>query len=563
MGMNPPESAKSPEALTDEPEQTSSSGARFGLVLGIITFLMLVSFGTGDYCAAVGLRDPDTCWLLALGRFMFQHGVIPNTDPFSYTFALQNQPFVMYQWLAELAYYSLYKWFWLTGLLAANAFVLGVSFVGVPALLFRRLHTPIKTGAVLLVLMLLSTRTRFLVRPEVPSYALFVVWLYLILIWRQPKRVIGCSDASKLLSKRDLAFVVSLFFVMILWANFHITFIYGFLVLALLIGADLIENLLHRRPIRPAFVPVVIALLATGVASCINPQGPGLLAYVPTLLTSSSNQFVGEVQPTSWQDFGEPVYQKYMIPFAILFIASVLVLIYTTVKVEVARSAPQMQSKGLATFLSHQDWYSILIISFVFVSALSSRRAVAFAAILLLIQCVYMLGRLHEMKAPANGQPYPKGRLIDWKSMALLLGTGLTAASAAYLQTLREPPSLPMNSQLFTVPAYALEALSKYPQHGRLLNDAQYGDLLIWYLPEKIPVFIDTRFGMYGGKLSSDYFRMTNCLMGFKTVLNDYQFDWAFLPASSQLADYLRHDRPWKEIYNDKVAAIFRHNPAQ
>lgn len=53
----------------------------------LLLFLFSV-FALGVVIAGTGLHDPDTCWLLALGRYIVRHHALPDTDPFSFTFAL-------------------------------------------------------------------------------------------------------------------------------------------------------------------------------------------------------------------------------------------------------------------------------------------------------------------------------------------------------------------------------------------------------------------------------------------------------------------------------------------
>jgi hypothetical protein len=546
MGMNPKES----EAPLTKRQDESGNGQRQlsdgKLNLVVFIGLALLCFAIGDYSANIALRDPDTCWLLALGRCIFREGALPASDPFSYTFAEQNQPFVVYQWLAALAYYAVYKGGRLIGLITANGCLIGASALGVPTLMFWRMKTPLKTAAIILIVALLSVRTRFFVRAEVPSYALFFVWLYLLNSWK----VWSQSNQQSFTSKRNLAFTLSLSLVMLLWANCHITFVYGFLALGLLLISEIIGLVLKRKPILPAVAPLLVAGAVTLLTSLINPKGPGLLAYVPTLIFSGSNRFVGEVQPTEWLDFAEPVYQKYMVPFGVLLSGAIALFVFNLFK--------SWRRNSGHKWIECLDWYSLMVLGFVIYSTASSRRAVAFGAIFLLYQCAYMLRRCHQDSEAALTAPVSEPYLSRGKVALILCATSLVTGLGAYLKAVQVPPSLPQNSQAFKVPVDALELLAKYPQPGRLFNDAQYGDLLIWYLPKKMPVFIDTRFGMYGSKLSAEYFDITNCEPGFDKLIDQYAFDWAFVPATTALAQYFRDHHDWTELYRDDTAAIFR-----
>jgi hypothetical protein len=51
-------------------------------------------------------NDGDVSWHIATGRWILEHGRIPTTDPFSFTWA--GKPWVPIEWLAEVIYASAY-----------------------------------------------------------------------------------------------------------------------------------------------------------------------------------------------------------------------------------------------------------------------------------------------------------------------------------------------------------------------------------------------------------------------------------------------------------------------
>src|SRR2546423_14826333 len=57
--------------------------------------------------AAVPPLDPDLWWHLANGRLMLAAQAIPHADV--YSFSAAGQPWVMHEWLADLAMYLLFK----------------------------------------------------------------------------------------------------------------------------------------------------------------------------------------------------------------------------------------------------------------------------------------------------------------------------------------------------------------------------------------------------------------------------------------------------------------------
>src|SRR5271170_4199359 len=76
-----------------------------------VTLLVLGSVYFGLCFAVRGLVTADTCWLLALGRKMWESHQVPQSDPLSFTLPLAAAigmplPYVPHQWLAEMLFYA-------------------------------------------------------------------------------------------------------------------------------------------------------------------------------------------------------------------------------------------------------------------------------------------------------------------------------------------------------------------------------------------------------------------------------------------------------------------------
>ncbi len=165
--------------------------ALVGGILGqgcLVVFLFCILV-IGAWVAGAGFHDPDTCWLLALGRIIFEHHGLPTTDPFSYTFALAPaKPFVMYQWLTELLLFVAFKFAGLIGILCFVALAVHVGFVIAPLFVFDRLNLSRLRSFWLIALAFASASFHLLVRPEIFSYAALSLWLALITWMRSDTR---------------------------------------------------------------------------------------------------------------------------------------------------------------------------------------------------------------------------------------------------------------------------------------------------------------------------------------------------------------------------------------
>ena len=538
------------DCLTEVPANEAGSST-IVFVWGAICLLVWLGYKAGGHAAGIGLRDPDSCWVLAMGRYIFEHHMLPTADPFSYTLASQHQPYAVYQWLSELIYFCFYKLYKLKGLLLGHALLVSSTFVIAPLAIFMRMRAAMAPALIFVVLLLLSASFRFTVKSEIFSFSLLFVWLAILWEWR----VRAEENSAMGSSKQNLLFVASLFVVMLFWSNLHITFIFGFIILTLLLLSEAVHCVLRREAVGLKLNPLILGLIAAFLASLINPIGWQLWSYVPFVFFSPTHQFVPEMQPLSLADFRTPGSQVFLFPFLALFASSLYLVVR---RLQPAQVGQEGTSKAIRLTI-----FSPLIVGCAAVLALGARRAIPFAAILLLCDCAYLLKGMDKLDVKNSFADFENKlrQLFERKSVLIFSLIGLFSLHGAYSIIVKYPPSLPQSSDLMTVPAYAIEALAKKPLAGRVLNDVQYGDVLIWYLPGVVPVFIDTRFALYGGKLVKDYMTISTCAPGMEQLLQEYKFDWAFFPTDAPISKYLRTNNAWLEVYQDETASIFRHNP--
>ncbi len=57
---------------------------------------------------------------------------------------------------------------------------------------------------------------------------------------------------------------------------------------------------------------------------------------------------------------------------------------------------------------------------------------------------------------------------------------------------------LPQSGAAMKAPFDAIKFVGESPPVGKLFNDPQFGDVMIWKMPDPPKLFIDTRFDMYG-----------------------------------------------------------------
>jgi hypothetical protein len=59
--------------------------------------------------------DPDLWWHLRTGQLIVDTGLVPHSDPFSFTRA--GSPWVSHEWLSEVVFYEIWKFAGAVGLI--------------------------------------------------------------------------------------------------------------------------------------------------------------------------------------------------------------------------------------------------------------------------------------------------------------------------------------------------------------------------------------------------------------------------------------------------------------
>lgn len=540
------------------------------LLLGVC---LLFFFVVGFFVGGVGLHDPDTCWLLALGRYMFEHLSLPPTDPFSWTFELIQRgelvrivdpsgdpsagvretvagprQFIMYQWLAELIFYAAYKVAKLPGVLMFASLVLLNSFLLVPIRSAVKCGSPFAVAIVAALLAVVAGSFHFLVRPEIFSYLLLVLLLWFLASIEPPGSALApIEDNGRLSPWMAIAFALLL---MTLWANLHTGFICGVVVLFARPVLHLLEWIIWEKRHYPK-VDVVAwggkAFLLAVAGTLITPWGIRLWQYIPHLFFLPVNDRIVELRPLSVRDFHEYTYYPFLV---IAFISIVVQLLAAR-----SRVVPRAAS-GRAHW--NQLYGPISVIGWL-IAGFSCRRLIPFAALVLLAEALPVLAVIAAGNTPQMLRDIERKlrSMVDPTSLMWFVTAAILCLFGCYLVTSRVvPPEMPQSSKVFPAPANAIKFIRDNPLPGRLFNDPQYGDTLIWHLQPAPKVFIDTRFDMYGADLVRQYETIVGCKTGWRELIDRYKIDSVFLPIKAPLIEELTRVPGWKEIYRDEVAAI-------
>jgi len=478
----------------------------------ILFFALFLTFISGCFVAGSALHDPDTCWQLALGKLIFESSEIVRIDPFSYTFSAigAGHDFVMYQWLSNLIFYLTYKDAGLFGLLLLAAEIIVFSFIVLP--LIRAQSRTLLDWDVLLVVVIgtLTASFHFLVRPEIWSYLFLAVCV-----------VIACriERSNKNKARIDWRAIAAVFLTMLFWCNLHSGFVLGLLLFVIQAVCELAIN----RRLKPT---VALALGAGLIASLINPYGIQLWSYLPHLFFPLFNKYIVEIKPLGLTDLTTLTF----VPYVLLS----LITLY-----RISRLIQFQDIKSLC--------FPIATALICIGAGIASRRLVPFSAI---VQTMFMIELLQTTRAPK------RPLRMHVIAMALLMAASVIAG-VYWISTFKTIDiAIPQSSIVFHSPTKAIEHLKTSLPEGNLLNDPQFGDVMIWHMSPCPKLFIDTRFDMYGWQIVEDYHQMSECKGNFQTKLADYNIRWIFMRPQQKLVSYLRQSPNWKTVYEDDTAVV-------
>jgi hypothetical protein len=485
----------------DQPSTPINSSIRSHQIAQACVLIFLYAVPALVCIHSANVSDPDIWWHLRTGQWIQQHHAVPHTDFYSSTTA--GKPWAAYSWLFELLTFQLFSHLGLTGIVTYTAGMLLLITAAIHHLV-RRLQFDFTLGVLLTYAACFSFGHLYTPRPWLFTLLFFALELDILMHARRTGRL------------RELAWLPLLF---ALWANLHIQFIDGLVVLAIALA----ESLLFLRQakaqtktpslLRP--LPLAAALFACLLATLINPYGWHIYQVAFQLASQSGVlNIVTELQAMPFRDLSD----------------------YVLLLLTLACAAALAHSRRFLPF-------ETVLFAFAVIVSFRSQRDVWVMAI---AAAAILSSTLHgSRKAP---QHLPSGvtpLLILLASFAATLGFPAMHRNNATLNT-----QLAAN-----LPVQAVEAAKARGYTGTLFNDYNWGGYLIWSL--HLPVSIDGRAALYGDQ-AIDLSRNTwNAQPDWATDPQLLAAGLIITPLKSPLTQLLRIDPRFELTYQDKTAALF------
>uniref|UniRef100_Q07PD5 Glycosyltransferase RgtA/B/C/D-like domain-containing protein n=1 Tax=Rhodopseudomonas palustris (strain BisA53) TaxID=316055 RepID=Q07PD5_RHOP5 len=478
--------------MTIQAIHTSDAAPSKGFVLpllvgtGVLAFLLW----TGNDL----LQDSDLFWQIEVGRWILDHGAVPDADPFSFT--KLGAPWISSSWLAQVILALAMKAGWAGPVIVASL-AIAAAFAVFAGYLERHASALLTTVLVLAAFILVLPH--LLVRPHVLALPLLAGWF------------IGLIDAAD----RQRAPRWWLLIVLALWANLHGGFVLGLL----LIGPVGLEALRQAAPkLRLALALRWTAFgLGAVLACCATPYG------WHTLLAAGQILSLGEVLSTV-SEWTAADFSKFG-PFEASLLALLGVALW----------------RGLTL-----PWPRLLLVLGLIHMALAHVRSIESFA--LLVPLILAKPWSEQWLSRSRGPTPAKADVAPpvWAGVIVLFAIiGATIAAEPYLH------------YQFVATQIPAQALAAAQRHGatRILNGYIFGGYLI---SQKVPVFIDGRAELYGEKMVMDMFRASagRDVEALDRMIEEHHVDATMLPPSAAAVRLLDQRAGWRRLHADDVAVV-------
>jgi hypothetical protein len=469
-------------------------------VPGSLFFLVMIIYVVYPLSPTVFLRDGDSSWLIKTGLYIIDHLQLPRQDVI---FGNEiPRDWIHYQWGFKVLLGLAYKWAGLNGVVFCCAVLVAATVLLICYWLFETgFHGPsvVFVGLVSFRALLLYASARpFLITN------LFTVLLLYLLGRPSPRRL-------------ERLILIPLLF--LFWANFHLGFMGGLLILCLFIGFDFGKASQQER--RLHLMTLGLSLLATG----INPYGFGLHLYLYQLARSA--EMMAGISELQSIDF----HYRLFILVHILFIVAALVYVRSDGRLTEAHYLFLLIGLGMALYsLRH---YYLFVFAGAPVAAVFFERVTA---------DLPLLGRDHKR------DPLWYGKSV-WLIIATLVVAGLVTQARLH--------SFRFSEEKF--PVQAVEILKKLPPGGPTFTGGQWGSYLAWDSGGH-RALIDSRFDMYGEAYFKAYEDVYNLKRDWRPFFETHRVQYVLLPADSVLPRVLRADRDihWELLYEDSQAILLQ-----
>jgi hypothetical protein len=505
---------------------------------------------TGLLAVVFALRpmdDFDTWYHLNAGRLMMATHHWPATNTFAYT--APDYQWIDLHWLFQLMVYGAWVVAGPNGCIGLTIALLLVT-VGFLYLTARRL-APDAVVAVLLATALLIASPRFVPRPEMLSFALLAIYLWLLegypangaaIFWLVPLQMIWTNSQG--------IFAVGLAVIGCYWAGATAAF------LPVPRGWRATSGLGV-----PEWRRLTIVLVAACAVCFLNPYGWQGVMFPIELLprVTGSSLFSGRIG-----EFRSPFQSGYGLPLAYTWAATLVITALSFVVSARRWHVGRLLATAAFAWLSTQALRNVALFAWIAVPAVAGNLGPLFRGRTAMPEPSGRAERRRQANEPAAGKMRGPAFLPALGAGAVVVGLVLLIAFVAtnrlarWLDIERE---VGLGVSPLHVPIAAEQFAHDVGITGRPFNDLATGGYLGWRRFPEERVFVDGRLEVYPEDFFRFYFNVVDNPAMWPQVVERFAPDYAILyhvwSNRFPLVRYLRAGHGWELVYYDETASLY------
>ena len=458
------------------------------------------------------VSDLDVWWRVKTGEWIWQHGSIPDTDPFSHT-ALG--PWNCVEPLGNLFLYAFEAAFGPVGLSWAGALMLLGVGLALVALAKYVIEEGPSVGPIFLAVGLFASVSNYRFGPKPELFTLCGLALLLLVLHKAERT-------------RNWKFLLSIPALVLVWACLH----RGASVSLPVLGAAMLTWTIRADTRRMGLIAAGI-FAATVVALLVTPGTAAALSSSASVVSDSAYvRHIGEWQPLS---FGAVTSTMPLLPI----MAAMWILV--------------------APFQRRLHFGTLVVLGLGYM-ALRHSRFVPLCALAMVPEIVWGLSRVLHRHRDAIA---PKVRPAVLKAVMIACALGALCMAYASRPVVTWGPGVHYKLR----PVGAARFLAENPPPGRMFNTFNYGSYLLYALGPEQKVFIDGRNDQV---FASDFFEKSAVTPGNGRVLAElvetYDIGYAVLQCTKLINNsylWLYQHPDWRLVFlDDNAAVLVKSTPA-
>ncbi len=460
----------------------------------------------------------DFWWQWATGRWVSEHG-IPHLDVFSYTAA--GRPWIEMRWLYC---WALFRWTSALGFPAAvvaKVVALLAAFGLVTRSVLERNGRAV--AALALSVAVLASTQRFYVRPEIFTYLMFAVFVWVLERHR----------------RRGGRWVWALPALQVVWTNSHTEFVLGPCLVGLAFAVGAGRWLLARRSepergaeLRRGVRTLGIVLALTAAACLVNPYGAAGALF--------PFQLFAELRGSAFKD----AISEFRGPFtfgtgwvALRYYEALIALCAVSVAVNLRRLDP---------------FRTLLVASQLYLSILAIRNLPLFA----LAAVPFVIDNFQRARWPRPDGATRRRAAVLASSAVILLCAWQTWALVTDRFNVEQGDTNQFGVGIAAsrYPEGAVRFLTEHHLDGRIFHSMRAGAYLI---SRGYPVYIDPRLEVYGETAFGTYLSALRDPAIWQREMERWKVETLLLEPGAGAVEFALRSGRWLPVYADETSIVF------